>query len=610
MPQTHDVMLNGMGYMLVPGSYEYQQGGAEIAEVRTGVNSFATEIATGDGPAVADRDGVRWVGVGMMAGASGLGDGAGRMILGPAELTVNTGSGANFDADSCLCIYQGVVYFSAQQFLYKVTVDVNGNYTGITYVGAAAGKITSMAVINGLLCMACASPATTMSNYAGTGAIVNTPAAVARIIWHYAGGIWRSKANADDTISGSIDGGATWTQWQLDSTVKSACAWRGRATGGGVMLIGTRNRLWELVGQWSGSPAAFAGTVSPVFDGTGGGAADDFAYLMPYRGDVFTQYAGVVHRWDGAHLRAVPGAPRGNVTGMCAAGGLLVVSMYDPSVVWYALWAYDGARWLLLSRSGAPPSYYNRIGGTDGLVNDGHILSLDSGTQYLSRWELPTRGFSAHPAATGAVIVGPLDAGQGDTVKTWTKLVCAWSTALYPYGGSAPANPGGVLALDYSVDDGVNWIAAGTTSIAAGGRSQLIEQEIAAGVGIEAHRLLARATWTPTSAYAGLQINGIWAAGWRVKDAPRLESWTFAVRCSDRLLARDGSVDARTGQAMLQTLRTLAQSGGVATFRDLDYDLNARTVNVRVLGMKERAKKGDGARFTETTVRLTVGAVS
>ena len=80
-----------------------------------------------------------------------------------------------------------------------------------------------MAVIDNLLVMACAAPATTMSNYAGSGAIANGPAAQAAVIWQYAQGIWRSKGNDPTTISGSIDGGATWTQWQLDRRCARSC---------------------------------------------------------------------------------------------------------------------------------------------------------------------------------------------------------------------------------------------------------------------------------------------------------------------------------------------------------------------------------------------------
>ncbi|MCA1670576.1 MAG: hypothetical protein LC793_24985, partial [Thermomicrobia bacterium] len=267
MPQTHDIILDGAGYMILPGSYSYAVAGAAVAPVRAGVPSFAQAYAASQRSAVVvDRDAPRWTTVGLRPSPLGLGDEPGRLILTAGETFPTLGSVNPFDANSQAIIYGGEVYFSQAQFLYKV-VRSGGNWSTIAFVGAAANVITSMAVINNLLYMACASPATTMSNYAGSGAIANTPAAQAAVIWPYAQGIWRAKGNDPTTISGSIDGGATWTQWQLDASVRAVVPWHGRATGGGVMLIATNFMLWELAGQWTGSPAAFSGTISPLYTG-------------------------------------------------------------------------------------------------------------------------------------------------------------------------------------------------------------------------------------------------------------------------------------------------------------------------------------------------------
>jgi len=137
-----------------------------------------------------------------------------------------------------------------------------------------------------------------------------------------------------------------------------------------------------------------------------------------------------------------------------------------------------------------------------------------------------------------------------------------------------------------------------------------IVQPLNAGIGVDAARLTVRVTWTPASAFAPLEILGVWADGARVRDLPRLETWVLDVRCTDRLIIRDGSEDQRTGQQMLQTLRALARSGAVISYRDIDYDLAARTVNVRPLGIEERTRKGDGVHFTESVVRLTLAAAN
>lgn len=609
MTQTHDVMIDGAGYMLVPGTYRYGATGADVKRVRTGVGSFGQQLAKGlEGGQVVDKDALRWTAVGMMPVPIGLGDEAGRLALAPNEVTLNAGLGAAWDLNSHGIVYNGKVYVSLGPYLFSVAVNGFGQMTGVTFIGTAAGVITSMAVIGGLLYMACASPATTMSNYAGSGAIANTPAAVAQVIWQYAGGIWRTKFNAVnsqwDKISGSSDGGASWTDWQLDSAVRSVIPWRGRATAGGVMLLGTANKLWELAGQWTGSPVAFSGTVSIIYEGTGGGDVSDFLFLAEYQGHVFTWYAGTVQRWEGRTLSPVAGAPRGYPYGMCVAGGYLCVAVSDGYGALYSVWAFDGVRWMQLQRTATPPP--SNLFGTAGLVTDGHLMSLNLGAFTVSRWAMPVQGLTITPRATGFVVIGPLDAGEGDTVKTWTQISVAWSTALYASQASAPANPGGALLIEQSVDDGSTWTTAGTTVIAAGARSGLVQQ----AVNVEAQRLLVRVTWTPTSAYAALMIDSVYASGWQIGDVPKREQWEFVVKVTDKLIKRDGGVDGRSGETQLMALRALAQSGGTFVFQDVDYDLSARGVTARITELREKERKGDGTHFLEAQITLTIAAVA
>jgi hypothetical protein len=607
MPQLYDIVLDGAGYMLVPGTYEYRAEGAAVTPVRAGVPSFAQAYARAQhSPAVADRDDARWTAVGMRPAPLGLGTEPGRLLLAASEAAPTLAGVSPFDANSQAIVYGGEVYFSQGASLYKV-VRSGGNWSGVALVGNAAGTITGMAVINNLLYMACAPPATTMSNYAGSGPIVNTPAASAALIWQYAQGIWRSKGNDPTTIAGSIDGGATWAQWQLDSAVRAAAPWHGRATGGGVHLIATQYMLWELAGQWSGSPALFSGTVSPLWSGLGGGGADDFAWLVPFGGVMYTWYAGTVHRWDGARLEPVPGAPRGVTTGGCVAGGVLCVAAQDPATGYATLACYDGLRWFVLARGNT--RVWINPQGTNGAIGDGQLLAFASGANVLSRWALPVSGFSSAPAASGSVTIGPLDAGAGDAMKTWTAVVVAWSLAQYPSARNPPANPGGALLVETSADDGLNWTAQGTVTVAANATGNQ-ERVALGGAGVAAPRLMARVTWTPASAYAAFQLDGIWAEGWQIAGAPHREAWEMKLKISDKLVVHDGSVDARSGETMLAALRALAQAGRPVTFKDMDYDLSPVTRTVRVTGFAEAARKGDGAHFLEAQVAVTLTAVA
>jgi hypothetical protein len=608
MVQTHDVFVNGQGYMLLLGSYKYESVGAEVSRFSTGVPAFDQRLGRGPTlPQSDDRDGRRWSAVGMVPVPIGLGDEPGRLMLGPKEQ--NTVAGASFDLNSRIQVYNGVVYISLGVNLFKVTT-VAGAFSTLTFIGAAGGTITSMCVSGGLLYMA-TTAAGTMSNYAGAGAIANAPAAAAQVVWDFARGLWRSKKDPGNNewsiASGSADGGATWTDFHLDSTIRSAIVWRGRATGGGTMLIGTAGMLWELSGQWTGAPAVFSGTVNAIYDGRGGGGLDDFNWLVEHEGYVYTWFAGTVCRWNGQRLEPIDGGPRGQVQGMCVAGGWLCVSVNDPGVAGYQIWCYDGVRWFVLVRSATP---YGTLGGSQGLVSDAQLFSLNWTTSH-SRWQLPVGTFqvAGNTAASGQVYAGPLDAGAGDVVKTWTGISVPWSTILFDYATTAPANPGGNLLAEYSLDDGSNFVSLGNVTIAAAARSGLASWVIP-NAGVQANRLLIRITWTPTSAYAGLQINGVFAAGWKVAAVPRHERWTLKLRITDRMIRRDGAVDARSGETQLQALRALAQSGGTFVFQDIDYDLNARNITCRIADIEETERKGDGTHFLESTVKVLIEAVA
>jgi hypothetical protein len=102
----------------------------------------------------------------------------------------------------------------------------------------------------------------------------------------------------------------------------------------------------------------------------------------------------------------------------------------------------------------------------------------------------------------------------------------------------------------------------------------------------------------------------VYASGWVIGDTPKEERWILTLKCTDKLITRDGSVDARTGEQQLQALRALAQSGGTFAFQDIDYDLSARNVTCRIVDLMEKERKGDGIHFLESQVALTLSAVA
>src|SRR5579884_1609029 len=118
--QTHDVFINGQGYMLQPGSYRYACGGAEVRRFRTGVGSFDQRLGRAATlPSAADKDASRWAAVGMVPVPLGMGDEPGRLMLGPKEISVFTG--VPFDANSRCIVYLGSFYLTIGGTLFRIT---------------------------------------------------------------------------------------------------------------------------------------------------------------------------------------------------------------------------------------------------------------------------------------------------------------------------------------------------------------------------------------------------------------------------------------------------------------------------------------------------------
>lgn len=598
MPQTHDILLNGAGYMLVPGSYQYAAQGAAVSPGRAGIRAW-------DAPPGED-DGTRWQATGFLPTPVGFGARRG-LLLGPALQTAATSMGAATATNCHGTIYHGTVYLSLGANLYAVTTapagGVPNRYSGVTLIGAAAGPITSMWVYNDLLYMACDSPATTLSNYAGTGGIVGAPAVIAQAGWAYAGANWFSRRDAPAKIRATPDSGATFLDWQLDGSVRAVCV-----TGQAVYL-GTAGSLWKIQGAFQTTTASgsttitWNGAVTPLIQTPGLGGADDFDWLVSYRGDVYTWLAGTVQRLSlggvaSPALVPVPDAPRGTSARACVAGGNLLVC-WQGADGYANISAYDGARWVTLFRANSVAPV-NPVG-TGGIVADGHALCFLLSTSQLGRMEFPVAALTNFPASSGVVIAGPWDAGAGDARKAWTEVEIGWNLAA-----GAAANPGGALTIETSADDGATWAAVGTTTIGAGATAGTIRQPIA----VTSERLTVRATWTPTSVYAGWQLTGIWANGWTIAAAPHKEAWTLKLRLSDKLPRRDGSVDSRTGEQMRAALRALAQSGVASSFLDVDYDLAALARTVRVVGYAETARRGDGVHFWEAEAVVQLEAVN
>jgi len=594
MTANYDVMLNGAGYMLVPPPEAVRAtgtGGANYrldvipfkpAVVRTGIRDWALPLSP--------HDETRWRADSLLPELSGYGTVRG-LVLGPAVRALPV---ATYQI-SAVAVFAGSLYFSVGTTLAAITLT-SGAVGSYRTVGIAAGAITGMWVSTGRLYLALASPATSYASTDGA-TIVNAPGTVVGALgFGYASGTWMVSRNTASTLAASIDGGATWTYWQVEAAIRSVL------TTGRAALIFHAAGVDELTGSWttSGSVTTANFTLTPLVHTTGAGTSGDYAWAADYNGHLYTWFGGTVCVLErstitGGRLVALDGAPRGSAVAAVVAAGRLWVAVITSQ---YELWSSDGVRWVRHA-IGVPVAL---LGSLAGIASDVDVLLFPAGGGALTTQGLLTQalGHTAYPAANGNVVCGPWDAGKPDDAKTWTEIEVGWGVPE-----RAPL-PSGTLFVETSVNGGGTYSAAGGTVITSG-TGGTIRQALS---GVSGATLMVRVTWTPTANGVGLRIFSIYANGWEISAAPAVMRWQLRVRCSDKLLNRLGNVDARSGEAMRATLIALAKSGGPVAYQDYDYDANAVSQTVRVVEIDEASRRGDGTHFWESEVNVTLEAIT
>ena len=456
-----------------------------------------------------------------------------------------------------------------------------------------------MFVSTGRLYLALAAPAT---SYASTDGVTITAASGTQTGtqgFGYANGTWLVIRTSANTLAGSIDGGATWTYLQTEGAIRTALAT------GRTALIFHAAGVDELTGQWvtatSGgtTTTTWNGTLAPLLRAAGAGAAGDFLWAVDYGGHVYLWHNGTVRLLDrssitGGRLTDVDG-PRGTGVAATVAAGRLWVAVVTSQ---YELWSYDGARWVRHMAGGAVTVAL--LTSVAGIATDADVLLFQAATGYAQALLTQAVGHTAYPASTGAVTCGPWDAGRPDSAKTWTEVEVIWNV---PDRAGAPS---GTLLIETSVNGGASYTSAGTTAI-SGGTGGTIRATL---TGVSGETLTVRVTWTPSANGVGFRLLAVYANGWELPAAPAAKRWALRLRCSDKLLRRDGSVDSRTGEAMRAALVGLAATGAPVIYADLDYDANPVSQTVRVIEAEESARRGDGTHFWESEIAVTLEAIT
>jgi hypothetical protein len=591
MVQAWDVLLDGQGYMVAPGSY---RRGMDAAGGLGGppVRQVQREWMGGGLRALqAERDRF-WSSLGVLPVGRGQGVGPG-----PKETQMAL-VGLHATARRYGVINGGRPYFAAGGNLWRPNRAGAGLYPnnlgGSTQLGVTlAQDCTGLATDGGDRLFLSRSGAAFAIWTVGGAAFDTSPTVpLVGCAW-YAGSLW-----------GGLFDGTTWrlvrcisntayegTGWPLDS------APRAFATVRDGLYIGTGGGLWRARGSVAGG--VFSGEVAPLVVAAGA-TADDFVALADYNGELYTWANGEVVRY---HVTASGGAallPTGlrgwGCRGLAVAGGYLFAAIVDgPAGSGAGLWAYDGSGWWCLGRNFDGVHEYCWPLASAGYFDNADLIAFANGTSYLYAEQLRGRTTQPGLAASGELVTSLWHGRDPDKTKSWSRV---GAELAWPDGATFGAC---TVALAYSTDGGATFASAGSASSASAAARTLAYDLPSNTVGkwlTLKYSLTGVTDGAPTLA-------ALWAEYRTVEVPQRRRHWTFDLLVADGTVGRAGVPDARRGAAIAADLWAAWEGSATLTFRDIDYDLAPVGRNVRIVALEEAvAAPADAGRWGESRVRV------
>lgn len=600
MPQATDVIIDGAGYMLSPGTYTREQDGAP--EGRTGRVTFRDFFGGQRRHLQLERD-KAYAGLAVVPALNGQGvQPAGRLT--PDAHIVNYGTNPKPSRTKRIpfAIVRNQLYYAVGPTIYRVNSD--GTVT------APAGG-TMPATIEDLCIYAEDGLALTMGNNADVTFYSTTQAASQAL-----------KAGERGHVIGAYAGFAAWNDARpaarpsyinqvhgtgIDIRILDYPVLRFANVGAELYAI-TKGAIYSYRGrvhEVSGPNPAYinptttpnepptitihewSGDWSPFFQ-QGVIAEDDFALMEGYGGDLFAWISGHAMRYTTSGDRAGwqdTGLAGTACLGGCVAGGYLIVSIISLENQ-NELWAWDGSGWWRLATkpSAAAGNWLWPLpvsGTTTADVAD--VILFHEGSGNLDRLQLDTLPASAD------FITSLIDAAERDKDKSWRKVGAVFATP--ERAGNLSSADAVTVTLDYSINGGATWTQAATiTKTGNTPANQIFTIDATLPTPPSSRFLMLRVRWSSLTDWAPI-LTGLWAE-FEILDSPsRRRRWNFAVIAADQTINRDGTTLTRTGQQLIAELWTAWQNGSTVTFRDLDYDADPVQRTTRIVGISEKVQR-------------------
>src|SRR5687767_245754 len=576
---SNDILLNGVDYNVVPGSYKKglrkrlsPSKPAARTITRTELGPFSGGLGQAVVAGTAATSG--WEGITVGPAFDGLG-------VEPFP-NVSVFADATADVPSTTLRAHGVVagtnaFIGIGRRIYKSVLLTNGVWATLTAVAdlGAGFTISGLAYFQDDILISLSSGQDIRKLNTATNAVT---------VWRtgeksqkgvaYAGQFIYAPLLANNQeelrLSGTKWNGNAITHFRyLDAPIITMAHFNGK------VAIATRKSLYFMGGQpypGEADDAAITGDSSrapewrgdpdPVMSHGVFAEGDDFIFLESYRGKLYTWLGGRVAEFDDAaeQGRWARMGPEGTACyGACVAGDWLVVavaSRYGGNV---ELWGFNGEGWWLLGqRSAAGPAYVWPCP-LAGAGNRDLVVFRDGGGSYdLAR--LRWRSSTLHTYAAAGTWTSPLiDGGDPAADTVWTGIGAVFSSPSVR--GNSASVDAVTFPLEYSLDGGATWAVAADVA-ASSGATRVFTRE-ATDLTLRSRLLQVRQRWSSVGDWAPV-LSRIWvesedAAVYDLAEIAEAayaqelafegqlwRRWELTIDAGDRTVRRDGQLDALT----------------------------------------------------------------
>jgi hypothetical protein len=505
---THDIVLNGQGYMLAAGgravSYGVKAGptkvgmisvNAQNGETLGGIGSPSQNIAPflryiwsnwagigeklADGFAAAEKAGLTADMVSMRPVLGGRG-----LALAPQGSSGAASATASTAAAFCSLTLGGVLIVAIDAQIFS-SASPGTNNTGLTFRATAAAAVTSMVYWAGTVLFAAGGTLYNLNTSTWAITVFATALAGAELLAVYQGVLF---ANVGQVLDWLIPAVGTWaTGPTLESQVTAFEELEG------ALYIGTRSSLYRDTAQLKvGNPSAAPGVFN-VLDYKidllwRSQTFQTFSYWTEYNFVQMRAFNGYLWFFSGNQLlRARPATSSGHLDieaqpvrgaslGLAVCGGLLVAitrNIYSSTVA--SVWANDGSGWWKIDEGASWSLPFGNPGYSQGYVN-AYVYSSPGNTTF-NRWLIDSTsplGFSYNNfGVTRTVVTGKVTLPQltpadlntlaGEKVQAFQPLRVGveWVTIDASVWWPSLSTPvtGTLVVIEYSVDAGRSWNA-------------------------------------------------------------------------------------------------------------------------------------------------------